>query len=221
MEQLLEALRILRKEAAKVGLHIYSNKNKIMAIDPSSPTVNSPVSLDSTTGIETVQDFSYLGSMISSKGSLLHELQEILSKTSSVMDRLNRHIWQKLNISPTTKLRIFNALVDSVMIYGADPWQASAETLKKIDVFHAKSLRRIEGLQWSNFVTNEKLLQLTKQSWFFTQAAKRTLRWFWHLLRISPHLPHRRSTTSTLSKSVGSDLAADRKNVGPTACPSS
>ena len=56
MEQLLEALQILREEAAKVGLHINWNKTKIMAIDPSSLVINSPVSLDSTTGIEVVQE---------------------------------------------------------------------------------------------------------------------------------------------------------------------
>ena len=54
MEQLLEAFRIPREDSAKVGLHIYWNKTKIMAIDPSSHTVNSPVSLGSTTGIEVV-----------------------------------------------------------------------------------------------------------------------------------------------------------------------
>ena len=118
MEQLLEALRILREEAAKVGLHINWNKTKIMAIDPSSPA-----SLDSTTSIEVVKDFTYLGSVISSNGSLLPELQAKLSKASSVMGRLNRHLWQKPNISRTTKLRIFDALVGSVMLYGADTWQ--------------------------------------------------------------------------------------------------
>ena len=95
MEQLLEALRILREEAAKVGLHINWNKTKIMAIDPSCPTVNSPLNLDSSTGIEAVQDFTYLGCIISSSGSLLPELQAILSKVSSIMGRLNHHLWRK------------------------------------------------------------------------------------------------------------------------------
>ena len=58
-EKLLEALRILREEAAKVGLHINWNITKIMAIDPSSSAVNSVVSLDSTTGNEVVQYFTY------------------------------------------------------------------------------------------------------------------------------------------------------------------
>ena len=123
VEQLLEALRILREEAAKVGLHINWNKNKIMAIDPSSPTVNSPLSLDSTIGIEVVKDFTYLGSIISSNCSLLPDLQAILSKAFSVLDRLNHHLWWKPNISCTTKLRIFNALVGSVMLYGAGKHQ--------------------------------------------------------------------------------------------------
>ena len=69
-----------------------------MAIDPSSPAVNSTVSLDSTTSIEVVKDFTYLGSVTSSNGSLLAELQAILSKASSVMGRLNRHLWRKSNI---------------------------------------------------------------------------------------------------------------------------
>ncbi|XP_065557775.1 uncharacterized protein LOC136025720 [Artemia franciscana] len=85
MKQLQETLRILREEAAKVGLHINWNKAKIMSIDPSSPAVNSPVSLDSTTSIEVVKDFTYLGSVIPSNGSLLPKLQVILSKASSVM----------------------------------------------------------------------------------------------------------------------------------------
>jgi hypothetical protein len=76
MEQLLEALRILREEAAKVGLQINWTKTKIMAIDPSSPAANPSVSLDSTTSIEVVQRFTYLGSIISSDGSLLSELQD-------------------------------------------------------------------------------------------------------------------------------------------------
>ena len=106
------------------------------------------------------------------------------------------------------------------MLYGAETWQASAATLKKIDVFYAKSLRRIEGLRWSDFVSNEKLLQLTKQSWFSTQAAERTLRWFGHLLRMPPHLPAKMIYDFDPIK-VGwkSNLAADRRNVGPTACP--
>ena len=198
MEQLLEAVRILREEAANVGLHINWNKTKIIAIDPSSPAVNSPVSLDSNTSIELVKDFTYLGSVISSNGSLLPELQARLSKVTSVMGRLNRYLWRKPNISRKTKLRIFNAQVGSVMLYGAATWQASAATLKKIDVFHTKinrlkkidvfhTKRRIEGLRWSDFVSNEKLLQLTEQSWFSTQAAERTLRWFGHMLRM-PHI---------------------------------
>ena len=95
------------------------------------------------------------------------------------------------------------------MLYGAEKWQASAATLKKIHVFHAKSLRRIEGLRWSNFVSNEKLLQLTKQSWFSTQAAERTLRWFGHLLRMPPHLPAKMIYDFNLIK-VGWNRPRDR-----------
>ena len=45
MDELLEALRILREEAANVGLQINWNKTEIMAIDSSFPAVNPPASL--------------------------------------------------------------------------------------------------------------------------------------------------------------------------------
>ena len=102
MDQLLEALQILREEAASVGLEINSDKTKIMAVDPSYPTVNSPVSLDRTTSIEVVRKFTYLGSAIFSDGSLLPELQARISKVVSVIGRLNRHLRRKPNISRST-----------------------------------------------------------------------------------------------------------------------
>ena len=178
-----EVLQILWEEAAKVELHINLKKTKTLAIDPSSPAVNSPVSLDSTTGIEVVQEFTYLGSILSSDGSLLPKLQARLFKASSAMGRLNRHLWRKPNISRTTKLWVFNTLV------GAKTWQASAATLKEIEIFYSKSLRGIKVPRWSDVVSNEKLLQLTKYSRFSIQAAERTLRWSGHLLRMPPHLP--------------------------------
>ena len=55
MDQLLEELRILREQAANVGLQLNWDKTKIMAMVPSSPAVNSPLSLDRTTSIEVVQ----------------------------------------------------------------------------------------------------------------------------------------------------------------------
>ena len=84
MNQLLEALRILREETAKVELQINWNKTKIMAT--SSPGVTSPVSRDRTASIEVVHRLIYLGSTISSDSSLLPELQIRISKVSPLME---------------------------------------------------------------------------------------------------------------------------------------
>ena len=149
-----------------MGLQINWDKANINAIDSSFPTVDYPVSLDRTTSIEVVQRFTYLGCTISSDESLFPKLQARISKESSVMGRLNRHLWRKSNISRSTKLRIFNTFVGPVMFYGAETWHASTATLKGIDVFQTKSVRKIAGLMWFDFMNNEKLLQHTEQSRF-------------------------------------------------------
>ena len=65
----------------------------------------------------------------------------------------------------------------------------SAITFKIIDVFQSKRLKSIEGLQWFDFISNEKLFQLSKQSKFSIQTSEQTLQWSSHLLRMPLHLP--------------------------------
>ena len=59
MDQLVEALHILQKEAAKLGLQVNWEKTKIMVVDPSSSIASPPVALDQTTTFDVVQQFTY------------------------------------------------------------------------------------------------------------------------------------------------------------------
>ncbi|XP_065564235.1 uncharacterized protein LOC136029660 [Artemia franciscana] len=139
---------------------------------------------------EIVEEFTYLGPILSNDGSILKDLMHRIAKASAVVGRLSA-FWRKTSISCRTKMRIYNALVRSVLLYRDKTWLATQSVLRTVNIAQTKHLRRIEGQPWHDFVSNENLLALTAQTPFLVQLAQRTLRWYGHLLRMSPDTPAR------------------------------
>ena len=88
-------------------------------------------------------------------------------------------------------MRIYNASVGSLLIYGAETWSAAQSVLSTVNIAQTKHLPLIEGLRWHDFVSDENFLALTAQTPFSVQLAQRTLRWYGHLLRMPPDTPAR------------------------------
>jgi len=190
IDQLTDALEVLKEEAAKVGLKINWLKTKIMAIEPPGPVSHPDTITVCGTLVEVVKNFTYLGSVLSNDGSVDEEVCSRISKASSIVGRLNS-LWRMPHISRRTKMRIYNASVSSVLLYAAETWPLKSTILKMIDVCQTKQLRRIEGFRWDDFVSNARLLTLTSQVPFSVQIAQRSLRWFGHLLRMPTSTPAR------------------------------
>ena len=68
-----------------------------------------------------VEDFCYLGSMISSP---LQDLRLRRGMAWSVFWKLET-VWHSQSLNLETKLRLFDSLVLSVMLYGAESWPIS------------------------------------------------------------------------------------------------
>ena len=80
-----------------------------------------PISSDGS-NLSVVDNFKYLGSTISSNLSLDVEINAYIGKVATVMARLNKMVWQ--NISLTTKiiLKVYQACVTSILLYGSETW---------------------------------------------------------------------------------------------------
>ena len=77
-----------------------------------------PVELDSGS-IEIVQDFTYLGSNITSNGKVQNEVKIHISKAARAFVCLQKSIFQNCRLSVETKRRVYEAAVLSVLLYGA------------------------------------------------------------------------------------------------------
>ncbi|XP_018406354.1 PREDICTED: uncharacterized protein LOC108782558 [Cyphomyrmex costatus] len=142
----------LQRYAAEVGLKINTNKTKIMRI---GTNISTPISIEGRT-IEEVNDFVYLGCVIAKDGGTNIDVSKRINKARQAFFRFNK-IWRSSKMYNIHKLRLFNACIKSVLLYGCETWKNTDGLINKLQVFVNKCLRRILRLFWPNSPTNEEV----------------------------------------------------------------
>ena len=94
-----------------------------------------------------------------------------------------KNIWSSRDLAITTKIRIFNTNVKSVLLYGAETWRTTVRTINKIQTFINNCLRQILRIHWPDTISNKDLWQRTNQRPAEEEIIKRRWRWIGHTLR--------------------------------------
>ena len=111
----------VKVESEKVGLKLNIQKTKIVASGPITSW-----EIDGET-VETVSDFIFLGSKITTDDDCSHEIKRHLLLGRKVMTNLDS-IFKSRDITLPTKIRLVKAVVFSVVMYGCESW-----TVKKAE----------------------------------------------------------------------------------------
>ena len=114
-EELMSLLMKVKEESEKVGLKLNIQKTKIMA---SGPIISWEI--DGET-VETVADFIFLGSKITTDGDWSHEIKRRVLLGKKVMTNLDS-ILKSRDIILSTKVRLVKAMVFPVVMYGCESW---------------------------------------------------------------------------------------------------
>jgi hypothetical protein len=120
------------------GLTISLKKTNVMVQDVDSPPT---ITIDGYK-LEVVENFTYLGSTISSSLSIDAEVNGRIAKAAAVMARLNQRVWNNLNLTEKTKLRVYQACVLSTLLYSSEAWTTYTSHERKLNSFHLRCLRR-------------------------------------------------------------------------------
>ena len=93
--------------------------------------------------LETVQQFKYLGAIISDEGSK----PEILTRAAQTMTALGKlkTIWRDNNITLKYKIKLLSALVFSIFI-ACEAWSPTAELQRRIQAMEMRFYRNILGI---------------------------------------------------------------------------
>ena len=112
-EQELKSLLMVKEESEKVGLKLSIQKTNIM--------VSGPITSWQIDGVivETVADFIFLGSKITTDGDCSHEIKRLLLLGRKVVTNLDS-ILKSRDITLSTKVRLVKAIVFPVVTHGCE-----------------------------------------------------------------------------------------------------
>ena len=114
-EELKSHLMKVKEESEKVGLKLTIQKMKIMA---SSPITS--LQIDGET-MDTVRDFSFLGSKITADVDCNHEIKRHLLLGRKAMTNLDS-ILKSRDITLPIRVHLVKAMVFPIVMYGYESW---------------------------------------------------------------------------------------------------
>ena len=173
-EELKSLLMKVKVESEKVGLKLNIQKMKILA---SSPTTSWEIDG------ETVSDFVFLGSKITTDGDCSHEIKRHLLLGRKVMTNLDS-IFKSRDIILPTQVRLVKAMVFPVVMYGCESWTVKKAEHRRIDAFELWCWRRLLRVPWIARISNQSLVkEISPGISLEGTMLKRKLQYFGHLMR--------------------------------------
>ena len=142
----------VKVESEKVGLKLSIQKTKIMASGPITSW-----EIDGET-VETMSDFTFLGSKITADGDCNHEIKRRLLLGRKVMSNLDS-ILKGRDITLPTKVRLVKVMVFPVVMYGCESWTVKKAERQRIDAFELWCWRRLLQVPWTARRSNQSILK--------------------------------------------------------------
>ena len=151
-EELKGLLMEVTEESGKSGLKLSIQKMKIMA---SSPITSWQI--DGET-METVTDFIFLGSRITTDGNCSHEIKRHFLLGIKAMKNLDV-ILKSRNRTLLMNIHLVKAVVFSVVMYGCESWTIEKAEHQRIDALELWCWRRLLRVPWMTRRSSRSILK--------------------------------------------------------------
>ena len=150
--ELKNLLMKVKEESEKAGLKLNIQKNQDCGIGPITSW-----QLDGE-AMETVREFIFFGSKVTSDGDCSHEIKKHLLLRRIAMTNLD-NILKSRDITLLTKVCIVKAMVFPVVVYGCKSWTIKKAEHRRIDAFELWCWRRLLRVPWTARRSNQSILK--------------------------------------------------------------
>ena len=126
--------------------------------------------------------FIFWGSKITADGDCSHEIKRRLLLGRKVMTNLDS-ILKSRDITLSTKARLINTMVFSVVMYGCESWTIKRAEHRRIDAFELWCWRRFLRVPWTGRRSNQSILkEINPECSLKGLMLKLKLQYFGHLM---------------------------------------
>ena len=132
--------------------------------------------------VETVSDFIFLSSKITTDGDCSHEIKRRLLLGRKVMTNVDS-ILKSRDITLPAKVHLVKAMVFPVVMYACESWTVKKAESQRIDAFELWCWRRLLRVPWTARRSNLSLLKETSPECSLEGLMlKLKLQYFGHLI---------------------------------------
>ena len=158
-------------------------------------------------------------------GSLIGDAEDVerRKKLSNVALNKLRAVWiSNDKIKRNIKIKLYSALVKSILTYNCGTWALTQAEATKLDAFHRKQLRQVLNIRYPTKITNKSLYRICNEKPLSTHIVESRWRLFGHILRRDRDIPankamqayfhqmtcrHRGRPTTTLPVIINKELS--------------
>ncbi|XP_012946883.1 uncharacterized protein LOC106014210 [Aplysia californica] len=108
---------------------------------------------------QAADHFTCLGSRLSRAVHIDAEINTRVAKASASFGRLRKNVWERRGLSLSTKLKVYRAVVLSILFYTSETWTVYNRHAKQLNRFHLSCLRKILRIQWQDKAPDTAVLE--------------------------------------------------------------
>ena len=164
------------------GFTISTNKTDVMHQPASRKMYHEPHIFVNDEPLKATDSSTYLGSTLSREANIDVEVNNRLSKANSAFGRLRKKVWDRRGINQDTKLKVYMAVVLTVLLYACESWTVYSRHIRKLNHFQTICLRIILSINWQDMVPDTEVLT---RAGIHTILQKAQVRWAGHVTRMS------------------------------------
>ena len=128
-------------------------------------------------------------------GSLLGDREDIARRKQLSNVSLHRlsEIWIRKKVRLPRKIKLYNALVRSILLYNCSTWGMAKKDEDGMDSFHRQQLRHTLNIKFPHKIRTKNLYKITKTHPISADIAKARWKLFGHTLRMKADTPARKA----------------------------
>ena len=179
-----QSMNLFSTACTDFGLTISIKKTEVLYQPPPGKPHHEPTITVNGEKLEATDKFAYLGSTLSTTGTIDDEVNLRIARASASFGRLRERVWNRRGISQSTKLKVYRAVVLPSLLYGSETWTVYARHSKQLNSFHLRCLRQLLHVKWQEHVPDTDILSRAKMDSIHAKLMKSQLRWAGHVARM-------------------------------------